>query len=155
VAVFVYLHSLPIASSYFDRAYKFLSIDYNKSRDGEGNAMDIFLIELLLWGGLLLLFWGLKDGLGKIEAEIETLGLLRKEQLPENSTSSPIFAIPEETADMIGIYLDAPIYDYVTIEGERYVFDHVHPVNQIGVSLKENERCLAPGLVYVRVRRDY
>ncbi|RJG06186.1 hypothetical protein D3870_09350 [Noviherbaspirillum cavernae] len=111
--------------------------------------MDILLIELILWGGLLLLFWCLKDGLGKVESEIESLGILKNQHHPTESMHRMRFSVPDEVTDVIGTYRDEAIYRHVLVDGNRYVFDRVQIAEQ-SMALGENERCIAPGLVYVR-----
>jgi hypothetical protein len=110
--------------------------------------MEVLLIELVLWGGLLFLFWALKDGLGRVESDMEALGLFNGSQ-PARAAMRSRFVRPEKVAEPIGRYKDAPIYRYAYIDGLRYQFDRVTPAvaNEV---LNEKERCTEPGLVYVR-----
>jgi hypothetical protein len=110
--------------------------------------MDVLLIELVLWGGLLFLFWALKDGLGRVESDMESLGLFNTPQ-PARAMARARCVRPEKVAEPIGSYKDAAIYRYAYIDGRRYQFDRISPVvaNEV---LDEQERCMEPGLVYVR-----
>lgn len=107
--------------------------------------MDVLLIELLLWAGLLFLFWALKDGLGKVESDMESLGLLSPQGARAAGGSG--YARPEKLTEPIGRYQDEPIYRYACIEGRQYQFDRAAVPNEV---FNEEERCMAPGLVYVR-----
>ena len=110
--------------------------------------MDILAIELLLWAVLIFFFWALKDGLGNIEADIESLGLF-----PSNKhrlvSARLRFEQPEKLSDVMGNYMGGQIYRYAVIAGEQYEFDHICP-SQISSVIREGERCIAPGLVYRR-----
>jgi hypothetical protein len=108
--------------------------------------MEIILIELLLWGGLIFFFWALKDGLGNVESDLEMLGF----NAPR-STSPPglRYDRPERVSEAIGTYQGAQIYRYATFSGESYMYDHVLPA-AAALTLEDNQRCLEPGLVYVR-----
>lgn len=111
--------------------------------------MDFLLIELVLWGGLLFLFWALKDGLGRVESDIESLSLFddarsRMKTAPQKSVSKP-----EHLAEPIGVYGSTTIYRYAVIDGERYQFDYAWPIDDLN-SLRPDQRCIHPGLVYVR-----
>jgi hypothetical protein len=110
------------------------------------SIMEIILIELLLWAGLIFFFWALKDGLSNVESDLEMLGF----NAP-GSTSSPRLRYdrPERVSEAIGTYQGAQIYRYATFSGENYVYDHVVPASA-AITLEEGQRCLEPGLVYVR-----
>jgi hypothetical protein len=109
--------------------------------------MDLVLIELLLWGGLVFFFWALKDGLGHVESDIESLGLLNNPRAAAQPSSGVRYVHPERLLDPIGSYQDAPIHRYAIIDGRKYQFDRVCPA-QSGMTLDTDERCVAPGLVY-------
>lgn len=106
--------------------------------------MDLVLIELILWVGLLFFFWMLKEGLGQVESDIESLGLMKKKRLFKQETA---FCKPEHVVGLIGSYRDQPIYRYAMIQGKTYQFDRVCPP-ECGMTLDEEERFVAPGLVY-------
>lgn len=108
--------------------------------------MDVLLIELILWAGLLFLFWALKDGLGRVESDMEAFGLLSQ---PAKAAAGARLVRPEKVVEPIGRYKDEPIYRYAYIDGRRYQFDRVSPAIATEV-LNEEERCIDPGLVYVR-----
>lgn len=109
--------------------------------------MDLVLIELVLWAGLLFFFWALKEGLGHVESDIESLGLLQgaRSSLQQNGLRQ--FVRPEKMSEVIGSYRDAQIYRYAIIQGRVYQFDRVCPPES-GMSLNEEERYVEPGLVY-------
>lgn len=108
--------------------------------------MDLLLIELVLWAGLLFFFWALKDGLGRVESDLESMGLLRGGH--GRAANSLRYARPEKVMEPIGSYKDAPIYRYAFVNGKRYQFDRVLPPDGNKL-LKEEEFCLEPGLVYI------
>jgi hypothetical protein len=111
----------------------------------EGVVMDLLLLELILWAGLLFFFWALKDGLERMESDLEAMGLAKK---PFRAVHSSRYVQPESVAEPIGTYKDQPIYRYAYFNGQRYQFDCVLPPggNQF---LSPRERYLAPGLLYV------
>ena len=68
--------------------------------------------------------------------------------------SSPSFRFdrPDNVAEVIGSYMGAQIYRYAAIHGVECQFDHIFPPE----GRMEEEKgacCLAPGLVYLPVRR--
>jgi hypothetical protein len=107
--------------------------------------MDLVLIELILWVGLLFFFWALKEGLGRVESDIEAMGLVRHGR--DSMTSATRYYAAERVAEPIGSYRDTQIYRYAVIQGRTYQFDRVCPADS-GMALDPDERCLAPGLVY-------
>jgi hypothetical protein len=109
--------------------------------------MDLLMIEVVLWVGLLFLFWALKDGLGRVESDLESLGLLNSSRRAGEAIRH--YAQPDQLLEPIGSYKDEPIYRYAYINGLRYQFDRVRPAETAG-TLNEEERYLQPGLVYVR-----
>ena len=109
--------------------------------------MDLLLIELLLWGGLVFFFWALKDGLGQVETDIESLGLLDKRRPFPNAATGIPYVRPERVFEPIGSYQDVQIHRYAIIGGRQYQFDRVCP-EQSGITLAADEYCVAPGLVY-------
>lgn len=110
--------------------------------------MDLFIIELVCWGGLLFFFWALKDGLGSVETDIESLGVLQGSGKAISGGQPIRYYKPELTREQIGSYRDQPIYRYVVIDGRTYQFDRVFPPESTGF-LADEERCVAPGLVYL------
>lgn len=105
--------------------------------------MEVMLLELVLWGGLLFFFWALKDGLGKVEADIESLGILNN----VHNQGRMRFYEPERVSEPIGSYCDAQIYRYAVFQGLVYQFDRICPAES-GMTVDADERCVAPGLVY-------
>ncbi len=113
--------------------------------------MDLILIELVLWGGLVFFFWALKDGLGHVESDIESFGLLPHARHAGSSDRNNSFVRPEHVTEPIGSYRDAQIYRYAVIQGRTYQFDRVCVVES-DITLDSGERCIAPGLIYQECR---
>lgn len=109
--------------------------------------MDIIAIELLLWAVLIFFFWALKDGLGEVETDIESFGLFRPS--PSRSLRPALrMEKPEKMIESMGNYMGSEIFRYAIIGGEQYEFDRISP-EQDQSHLRETERYLEPGLVYV------
>ncbi|MDB5760017.1 MAG: hypothetical protein JWM30_3306 [Burkholderia sp.] len=104
--------------------------------------MDIVLIELVLWAGLIFFLWVLKDTLGNFESEID-----RAAPNKAGPPRKPGTANPERLYEPIGSYGGTTIFRYAVIDGERYEFDYASG-GDLGVSLAPNQRTIAPGLVY-------
>lgn len=113
--------------------------------------MDLFIIEIVCWAGLLFFFWALKDGLSRVESDIEAIGILSTKKMAFR-TGAIAFCKAEQAKERIGTFCDEPIFRYVTIEGRTYQFDRVFPPGT-GVNLSEDERCVAPGLVYLECQK--
>ena len=109
--------------------------------------MEIILIELLLWAGLIFFFWALRDGLNHVESELEAQG--SDGGIISISVSVVSFDRAETVSEPIGRYRDAPIYRYAVIGGKNYQFAHILPGESF-LTLPAEGRCLAPGLVYAR-----
>lgn len=107
--------------------------------------MDVIVIELILWVALFFLFWALKEGLGRVESDIEAMGLMNASRVAMQA-SRRHFSMPEKLSEPIGRYKDTTIYSFAVIDGRPYRFDFVQAE---GNGLKENQKCIAPGLVYV------
>jgi len=107
--------------------------------------MDIVLLELVLWAGLICFLWAMKDSLGKIESELEKSAAQRAagRGLHGNDT-----AHADRLSDPIGRLGDATIYRFAMIDGQTYEFDHVAASRD--ATLATNQRWLPPGLVYSR-----
>lgn len=101
------------------------------------------LIEALCWGGLLFFFWTLKSRNGHNTSDREGSVVV-----PSAKTGKSL-PIPQSFSEPIGIYRDTPIHRYVVIDGWTYQFDRVH-IEDIYEQLRENEHCIAPGLIYVK-----
>jgi hypothetical protein len=106
--------------------------------------MDLVFLEIILWVGLLFFFWALKEGLGRVEADIDALGIANNARALRSSAA---FHQPEQVAQNIGTYFDMPIFRYVLIQGRSYQFDRVCPPEH-RTMVEQEERCVAPGLVY-------
>ena len=107
--------------------------------------MEIILIEVLLWAGLIFFFWALRDGLNQAEAETEGLG--QPAAVPHYLAPEACFARPEKLSEPIGKYRDTQIYRVAVIDGRSYQFQHILPWQSLAF-LVAGERCIAPGLVY-------
>lgn len=106
--------------------------------------MDIVLIELVLWAGLIFFLWVLKDTLGNFESEIDHAAAHQA-----GAARKPGAAHPERLYEPIGSYGGATIFRYAVIDGERYEFDYASGGGP-DISLAANQRYIAPGLVYAR-----
>lgn len=115
--------------------------------------MDFMLIELVLWGGLLFFFWALKDGLGNVESDIESLGFLPGNKQRMQSRQEVGVVRPERVSEPIGSYRDCPIYRYAVIQGRTYQFDRICPLES-EMRLEPGEHYIAPGLVYQECRKQ-
>jgi len=110
--------------------------------------MDIVLLELLLWAGLICFLWVMKDSLGKIESELERSAAQKAagRSLHGNDT-----ARADHLSEPIGLLGDATIYRFAIIDGQTYEFDHVAASKD--VPLAASQRWLPPGLVYRHISR--
>ena len=111
--------------------------------------MDILLIELVLWAGLLFLFWALKDGLERVETEIQSTDPAGAGFNIMAAASRPVFVRPTAVDELVGHYRDTPIYRYARVGSQQYQFDYVLP-DLAALRLNEDQCVLEPGLVYVR-----
>ncbi|HZW22603.1 hypothetical protein [Noviherbaspirillum sp.] len=109
--------------------------------------MDLVLLELVCWAGLLFFFWALKEGLGHVESDIESMGLVPNGRNMLAPNGPLPFDRPERVEELIGTYRDTEIFRYAVIHGRTYQFDRVCPPDS-GMRLEADERCLEPGLVY-------
>jgi len=109
--------------------------------------MEIILIELILWAGLLFFFWALKDGLGSVESDIESTGASPDGGHMLNRQQSVRHSRPQRVDQPIGSFRGQPIYRFAVFDGRTYQFDHVWPAEN-GLRLGANERSVAPGIVY-------
>ncbi|MET0963216.1 MAG: hypothetical protein ABWY05_10435 [Noviherbaspirillum sp.] len=106
--------------------------------------MDIVLIELVLWAGLVFFLWVLKDTLGNIESELD-----RAATRAAGAASSRRQGVsrPERLFEPIGSYGETTIFRFAVIDGETYEFDCVSSQGPDTV-LAPHQRYIAPGLVY-------
>jgi hypothetical protein len=109
--------------------------------------MEVVMIELVLWAGLIFFLWVLKDSLSKLESDIEQSDGARKAP-PSGNGHKLARAATQILAEPIGSYDGAPIFRYAIIDGKTYCFDHVCLCNA-GAALAPDQRCLEPGLLYV------
>jgi len=91
------------------------------------------------------MLWILKAGLDHVESTL-TVDEVSSRQISAVA-ESPQYARPDICREVIGWYLGAPIYRDISIDGVAYCFDHIQP--PAAVAIAQDERCIAPGLVYV------
>lgn len=108
--------------------------------------MDIVLLELVLWAGLICFLWVMKDSLGKIESELERSAAQKAAGQGQRVNDK---AHADRLSDPIGRLGDATIYRFAIIDGKTYEFDHVAASKD--APLAANQRWLPPGLVYSRL----
>ena len=113
--------------------------------------MDFVFLELLCWGGLIFFFWALKDGLGRVESDIEAMGVFPGMKQAVQFAARPHFVQPERVVDPIGNYQGTVIHRYAMIEGRTYQFDRICPPES-AMKLDADERFIVPGLVYQECR---
>jgi hypothetical protein len=104
--------------------------------------MDIVLIELVLWAGLIFFLWVLKDTLGNFESELDRAAINKA-----GAARKPGVALPERLYEPIGSYGGTTIFRYAVIDGERYEFEYASGGGP-DISLNASQRYVAPGLVY-------
>lgn len=104
--------------------------------------MNIVLIELVLWAGLIFFLWVLKDTLGNFESEIDHSAPGKAGAAGKQAVSRP-----ERLYEPIGSYGGTTIFRYAVIDGERYEFDYASAAWP-DISLGANQRYIVPGLVY-------
>jgi hypothetical protein len=124
-----------------------LQMDYKESKSKEEAIMDLVLIELVLWAGLLFFFWALKEGLSHVESDIDSLGLMSNARQIASAAERLSFYRPDHVEEPIGSYRDAQIYRYAVIQGRVYQFDRIL-LPESAMTVDAEERCVAPGLVY-------
>jgi hypothetical protein len=108
--------------------------------------MESLLPLLLLWAGFLLVLWWVRHGLDGVEA---SLLKTTSHQPAQRATSSyqGRFDKADMVAEVIGQYMDTPIYRRIVIAGVDYEFDHIDPPGG-AISRRPKERYLTPGIVY-------
>lgn len=105
--------------------------------------MDIVLLELVLWAGLICFLWVMKDSLGKIESELERSAA---QKAAGHGSRGNDTAHVDRLSEPIGRLGDATIYRFAIIDGQTFEFDHVAVGKD--AALPDNQRWLPPGLVY-------
>lgn len=106
--------------------------------------MDIVLLELVLWAGLICFLWVMRDSLGKIESELEKSAV---QKVPVGAGHVAGQASPDRLFEPIGKLGDVVIYRFAVIDGKTYEFDYVSA--GMNASLMANQRCIPPGLIYI------
>ncbi len=112
-------------------------------------ASDPRLLLLLLGFGFVLALAWVMGGIASAESA-ERAEAADEAPAPQarDRPAPPGFDTPERCDGPIGRYMDATIFDTVSIGGVEYRFDHVLPPGSGWLS-ERGERCIAPGLVYV------
>lgn len=111
--------------------------------------MNLVLLELILWGTLLLFFWALKEALEKVESDIESLKI-KEQTSPATTLCKRSYSSPEKVEELIGSYKGAPIHQVVFFKDQVYYFDHIQFKEE---PLMQNQLCITPGLVYTRAEQ--
>lgn len=107
--------------------------------------MNVLLIELVLWSGLLAFIWALRERPGKVEADIETSnGARRHPRVPKPKGK---MAIPDQRRELIGRYQNHDIYRFIVVQGEAHGFDRVCPPSTKSTACVD-ELYVRPGLIY-------
>jgi hypothetical protein len=104
------------------------------------------LLPLLLWAGFLLVLWWVRNGLDGVEASLLEA---RSHQPAKGATSADQgrFDKADMVDEVIGQYMDTPVYRRIVIAGIDYEFDHIDPAG-CAISHRPKERYLTPGIVY-------
>jgi hypothetical protein len=110
--------------------------------------VDASLVVFLLCLGWLAMLWILKAGLDHVESTLAADEVSSRQI--SGATEAPQYARPDicHEHEVVGWYLGTPIDRDISIDGVAYCFDHIQP--QAAVPVAQDERCVAPGLVYVR-----
>ena len=106
----------------------------------------------LLWCGFIVLLAAIFSGMSNIELAEETDNWASAPARSPDPSDEPSFDAPQACTEAIGRYMDAPIFASIFIDNAEYVFDHVLPP-RAAWSPAAGERCVAPGIVYVRPAR--
>ena len=112
-------------------------------------AFDISEIGSLFWvlgfAVWVLMLLALRTGLNRVEASLEARALESSRET--FAPPRPQFDQAESVGEIIGRYMEAPIYREVVIRGTKYRYERIQPQG-IETKLASNERCLKPGVVY-------
>jgi hypothetical protein len=108
--------------------------------------MESLLPLLLLWAGFLLELWWVLHGLDGVEASLLKGG---SDQPAKGAASSDQarFDKADTVDEVIGQYMDTPVYRRIVIAGVDYEFDHIDPPG-CAIGRRSKERYLRPGVVY-------
>jgi hypothetical protein len=111
------------------------------------DSMDSLIEVLVLWAGLLLMLWMLRQGLAQVEDSLGSnpLRLSAINNMPPRHISD--FETPEDATEVIGQYMGAFIYRKITIKNMDYYFERIRP-SEDSAPLSSIERCVKPGIVY-------
>ncbi len=113
-------------------------------------AIDISEMGSLFWvlgfAVWVLMLLALRTGLNRVEASLDASAHESRHEAA--APLRPKFDRPESVGEIIGHYMEAPIYREVIIHGRKYRYERVQPPG-IKTNLASNERCLKPGVIYV------
>ncbi len=102
------------------------------------------LIALFVfWGGMLGMLWILKMGSTLAESSLKKTKPISK---PRKIRVVPTFRAPDSVGNIIGQYMNNPIYCKITINEKDYHFNRIEPL--LDSNLKANEWIVGPGIVY-------
>ncbi len=105
-------------------------------------------VALLLWVAFLILLAFVLRGMESMEPDRHEAASVIHLRNP--AERSPRFDKPEQVSEPIGWYMEAPIFRSIYIGGVEYLYDRIDP-SPDRAFLDEDERCIAPGVVYRRV----
>jgi hypothetical protein len=106
------------------------------------------LLALLGCAFVLVLAW-IMNGIARLEAPAPENGDRAAGFAAADPALPQVFDAPERCTQPIGRYMDAPIFESVFIGGAEYRYDRVLPPRATWAPAR-GERCIAPGIVYVR-----
>lgn len=118
--------------------------------------MNIVLLEILLWAGLLYFFWSLRENLGKIEEIIDDPARQQAAKLAKNQALDP-YCKADQLVEPIAAYMGHTIHQYAFSGGRRYRFDCILSRDEMlpphAVTSGVRSLILAPGLLYMECPR--
>lgn len=98
---------------------------------------------LIFWGGALAMLWMLKTGSSFVESSFKKTKRVNR---PRKIHMLPSYRAPDAVGNIIGQYMNEPIYCRITVEDKDYYFSRIEPL--IDPTVKANELILEPGIVY-------
>ena len=106
------------------------------------------LLTLLGCAFVLVLAW-VMGGIASLEEAKSAEPARAPAPLLPDRPAPQTFDVPDRCAQAIGRYMGSPIFANVEIGGAVYGFDRVLPPHARWLP-ERGERCIAPGLVYLR-----
>lgn len=113
----------------------------------DGDLVELAILQIFFWAAVAFGMVALKN------KRLRDFTPLFHTSFPEASrdTEGSLFVLAENGKEAIGVYGGTPIYRYVDIEGQPYIFDRLLVSGDL-VIMEHGERCVAPGLVYRQCR---